>query len=155
MQADDLPRSGQADLLTMLAGMASARRAAKDGNPGIMHLRSMGTPPALSPTRLVRCPSCGSERLQLRTERDHIDRLYQTPSDMVRRLFAADMQLYHCRVCRLQFYDVGQAAEPAVQSTAEAAPEEVAMAEPAAADGTFIGQTVTIRGRLSSQEDIP
>jgi cytoskeletal protein CcmA (bactofilin family) len=73
---------------------------------------------------------------------------------MVRRLFVADMQLYHCRVCRLQFYDVGQAAEQAVQKTAEAPREETAMAEPAAADGTLIGQTVTIRGRLSSQENI-
>ncbi len=119
-----------------------------------MHLRSMGTPPALSPTRLVRCPSCGSERLQRRSERDPIDRLYQTPSGMVRRLFVADMQLYHCRVCRLQFYDIGQAAQPAVQQTAEAVREEIAIAEPAAADPTLIGQTVTIRGRLSSQENI-
>ena len=114
----------------------------------------MGASPIVNPTRRIRCPSCGSERLQLRTERDHIDRLYQTPSDMVRRLFAADMQLYHCRVCRLQFYDAAQAAQPPVQTTAEAPPEEVAMAEPAAADGTFIGQTVTIRGRLSSRENI-
>jgi cytoskeletal protein CcmA (bactofilin family) len=114
----------------------------------------MGTAPVLSPTRLVRCPSCGSERLQLRSERDHIDRLYQTPSDMVRRLFVADMQLYHCRVCRLQFYDIGQAAQPAVQNTAEAAPEKIAIVEPAAAGLTLIGQTVTIRGRLSSQENI-
>jgi len=114
----------------------------------------MGASPVVNPNRRIRCPSCGSERLQLRTERDRIDRLYQTPSDMVRRLFVADMQLYHCRVCRLQFYDIGQAVQPAVQETAEAAPEEIAMAEPAAADGTFIGPTVTIRGRLSSRENI-
>jgi len=72
---------------------------------------------------------------------------------MIRRLFIADMQLYHCRVCRLQFYDIGQAAEPAVQKTAEAAREEIPIAEPAA-DPTVIGQTVTIRGRVSSQENI-
>jgi cytoskeletal protein CcmA (bactofilin family) len=64
------------------------------------------------------------------------------------------MQLYHCRVCRLQFYDIGQAVQPAVQETAEAAPSEIAMAEPVAVDGTLIGQTVTIRGRLSSRENI-
>jgi len=73
---------------------------------------------------------------------------------MVRRLFVADMQLYHCRVCRLQFYDIGQAVQPAVQSTAEAPRMEIAMAEPVAVDGTLIGQTVTIRGRLSSRENI-
>jgi cytoskeletal protein CcmA (bactofilin family) len=71
------------------------------------------------------------------------------------------MQLYHCRVCRLQFYDIGQAAQPAVQKTAEAEapPEKIpiaepAPAEPAAADPTLIGRTVTIRGRLSSQGSI-
>ena len=114
----------------------------------------MGTSPAVSPTRLVRCPVCGSERLQLRSERDPIDRLYQTPSDRVRRLFAADMQLYHCRVCRLQFYDVAQGAQPAVQKAAEAVPQKIAIAEPAAAEPTQIGETVTIRGRLVSQEDV-
>jgi len=114
----------------------------------------MGASPIVNSNRRIRCPSCGSERLQLRTERDRIDRLYQTPTGMVRRLFVADMQLYHCRVCRLQFYDAGQAAEPPVQTTAEAPPDEIVVAEPAAADGTFIGQTVTIRGRLSGQENI-
>jgi cytoskeletal protein CcmA (bactofilin family) len=64
------------------------------------------------------------------------------------------MQLYHCYVCRLQFYDVGQPTEPAVQNTAAAAPEKIAIAGPAVADPTLIGPTVTIRGRLSSQEDI-
>jgi cytoskeletal protein CcmA (bactofilin family) len=64
------------------------------------------------------------------------------------------MQLYHCHVCRLQFYDIGQAAEPEVQKTPEAVPEKIVIAEPAAAEPTLIGPTVTIRGRLSSQEDI-
>jgi len=45
------------------------------------------------------------------------------------------------------------------EETAEAAREEIAIAElaalePAAAAPTLIGQTVTIRGRLSSQEDV-
>src|ERR1019366_5590092 len=106
MLPDDFPRYGQADLLTMLAGMASARRAAKDGNPGIIPLRCMCTPPVLSPTRLARCPRCGSERLQRCPARDPVDRLYRAPSDIVRRLFAADMKLDPCRVCRLHFYDI-------------------------------------------------
>jgi cytoskeletal protein CcmA (bactofilin family) len=120
----------------------------------------MGASPILNPTRRTRCPSCGSERLQQRTERDHIDRLYQTPSDMVRRLFVADMQLYHCRVCRLQFYDVGQLAQAAAPAAAEAPREAVAIAarapSPAAvpANGTNIGRAVEIKGRLSSDEDI-
>jgi len=92
--------------------------------------------------------------MQLRAERDRIDRLYQTPSDMVRRLFVADMQLYHCRVCRLQFYDIGPTGQAAVQKTAEAVRKEIAIAAPAAEDPTLIGRTMTIRGRLSSQENI-
>jgi len=120
----------------------------------------MGASPILNPARRTRCPSCGSERLQLRTERDHIDRLYQTPTDMVRRLFVADMQLYHCRVCRLQFYDVGQPAQPAAPETAEAPREATAVAGPAPpptavpAARTRIGRAVEIKGRLSSEEDI-
>jgi cytoskeletal protein CcmA (bactofilin family) len=119
----------------------------------------MSASPVLSPNRRVRCPICGSERLQLRTERDHIDRLYQTTSDRVRRLFAADRQLYHCRVCRLQFYDNGQAAQ-AAEKIATVEPAEPAAAPPVAAapeageDATAIGRTVTIKGRLSSQENI-
>jgi cytoskeletal protein CcmA (bactofilin family) len=114
----------------------------------------MSTSPVPSPNRSVRCPICGSERLKLRSERDPIDRLYQTPSDRVRRLFVSDMQLYHCRVCRLQFYDDGQAAQPAVQTTAEPARETTPTAEITADGLTLVGQAVTIRGRLSSQESI-
>jgi len=119
----------------------------------------MGAAPAVSPNRIVRCPSCGSERLQLRSERDPIDRLYQTPSDRVRRLFVADMQLYHCRVCRLQFYDVGQAAQPADRKAAAPPRGKIEIAEQApaeltAADFTVIGPAVTIRGRLFSRESV-
>jgi cytoskeletal protein CcmA (bactofilin family) len=64
------------------------------------------------------------------------------------------MQLYHCRVCRLQFYDVAQPAEPAVQQSAEGTRETIAVAEPADDDFTVIGPAMTIRGRVSSQEDI-
>lgn len=114
----------------------------------------MSAPSLLNSARPVRCPSCGSEKLQLRTERDRIDRLYRTPTDMVRRLFVADMQLYHCRVCRLQFYDVAHPDQPQVQTTAEAPPAQTVAAEPAAACQTVIGETVTIRGRLSGRENI-
>jgi cytoskeletal protein CcmA (bactofilin family) len=96
----------------------------------------MGASPIFSPHRRIRCPGCGSERLQIPTERDPIDRVTQTPSDNVRRLFIADMRLYRCSVCRLQFYDIGQAAEPA------------------AASPTVIGRTMTITGRMSCRENI-
>lgn len=112
----------------------------------------MGASPFFNPDRPVRCPSCGSEQLQCRSDRDPVDR--ETPSDMVRRLFVADMQLYHCGVCRLQFYDIGPAAQPAVQQAAEAAREKIVIAEPDATGPTLIGETVTITGRMSSQEDI-
>jgi cytoskeletal protein CcmA (bactofilin family) len=118
----------------------------------------MGTSPLINPRRPIRCPSCGSERLQLRTKPDRIDRVTQTPSDRIRRLFIADMRLYHCHICRLQFYDVGPAAEPAGRETTEAAAvpvPEVVAAEPPAGDAvTVIGGTVTIKGRLSSRENI-
>ena len=120
----------------------------------------MGASPILSPKRRVRCPSCGSERLAVRTERDPIDRLYQTPSDMVRRLFVADMTLYHCYVCRLQFYDVGESARAADQKAAQsappadAAPQRAVIAEPGAGHSALIGHTMTIKGRVSSQENI-
>ncbi|MGA2593518.1 MAG: polymer-forming cytoskeletal protein [Bryobacteraceae bacterium] len=114
----------------------------------------MGASPILSPNRTIRCPSCGSDRLQVRSERDPTDRLYQTPSDVVRRLFVADLQLYHCNACRLQFYDIGQTAEPVARKTAEGTPEKIVLGEPVAAGSTLIGQTVMIKGRLSSQENM-
>ena len=114
----------------------------------------MGASPILSPHRTIRCRSCGSDRLQVRAERDPADRLYQTPSDVVRRLFVADLQLYHCNACRLQFYDIGQTAEPVARKTAEGTPAKIVEAEPVAADATLIGQTVLIKGRLSSRENI-
>jgi len=114
----------------------------------------MGASPLFNPHRPVRCPSCGSERLHRGANRDPVDRVDQTPSDMVQRLVVADMQLYQCGACRLQFYDIGPAAQPAVEQAAEAAREKNVIAEPAPTGHTLIGQTVTITGRLSSQEDI-
>jgi len=118
-------------------------------------LRPMSTSPVANSTRRVRCPSCGSEKLQLRTERDHIDRLYQTASDRVKRLFVADMQLYHCRVCRLQFYDLPRADDPPAQEKpAGAPPDAVTTVETPVLIQTVIGETVSIRGRVMSQENI-
>ena len=94
----------------------------------------MGTSPLFNPQRPIRCPSCGSERVHLRAKRDRIDRVTQTPSDLVKRLFTADMQLYHCYVCRLQFYDARAAAEPPAQKAAEAPAEpDTVVAQPESA----------------------
>jgi len=103
----------------------------------------MGAAPLATPHRIVRCPTCGSERLQLRTAPDRIDRLQQTPVDRVKRLFVAEMQLYHCRVCRLQFYDTAQAAPPPMQQAAQPVRES-----------TLVGPTMTIKGRITSREDM-
>lgn len=109
----------------------------------------MDAPPVSGAIRTVRCPSCGGDRLRLRSKPDRIDRVYQTPSGRVKRLFARDMQLYHCYVCRLQFYDVVPAVVPAVQPALVETPAAVRGAET-----TLIGETVMIKGRLSSREDI-
>jgi len=52
----------------------------------------------------VRCPRCGTLRVAKRRSRDHIDKMrwgFFTPFDFV----AGAGKLYHCRYCRLQFYD--------------------------------------------------
>jgi cytoskeletal protein CcmA (bactofilin family) len=103
----------------------------------------------------VRCPVCGTEKLYLRASRDKIDRMYQTPARRLQQLLGA--RLYHCWVCRIQFYDMGELAAPA----AEAAPEPAAVpaaapavvAAPAPRDGTVIGETVLIKGSVSSAEN--
>lgn len=120
----------------------------------------MGTSPLFNPHRRVRCPKCGSEKLQLRNEPDRIDRVVQTPSDRVKRLFIADMQLYHCRVCRVQFYDASPTAEAPIRATGPAVRDAPAVrgapapAVPAESGSTVIGETVRIKGRLSSAENI-
>ncbi len=129
----------------------------------------MGESPLFPAQRRVRCPSCGSERLHLRDEVDPIDRLVQTPADRLRRLFSADMRLYHCRVCRLQFYDAGPAMtrEPLATEPPGAVSEKasvgVAPTLPEAnpkplqkppIGGSLIGESVTIRGRVWCGEDL-
>ena len=51
----------------------------------------------------TRCPVCGTGRLSRLGERDRIDRMHRTLFQFVRFPFGA--RLYHCRICRVQFYD--------------------------------------------------
>ena len=56
-----------------------------------------------------RCPLCGTCRLRVLTERDHIDRMLKTPMNTWNRMTGG--RLYHCRYCRVQFYDKRPLAE--------------------------------------------
>jgi hypothetical protein len=51
----------------------------------------------------ARCPLCGTYKLRELKERDHIDRMHRNPVNLAQQLFGA--HLYHCRYCRVQFYD--------------------------------------------------
>lgn len=59
-----------------------------------------------------RCPHCGSERLTIFKTRDRIDPLYKGPLSLLQGLLGAS--LYHCAVCRLQFYDLRHPSEAAL-----------------------------------------
>ena len=50
-----------------------------------------------------RCPKCGTVRLRKLRERDHIDPMMTGMMNLMERL--AGGTLYHCRYCRVQFYD--------------------------------------------------
>jgi len=51
-----------------------------------------------------RCPVCGSNRVSKLKAPDRIDRFHGGFLNFVERL-ASRGQLFHCRWCRLQFYD--------------------------------------------------
>lgn len=51
----------------------------------------------------TRCPRCATSKLKRLAERDGIDRMTW---NLVRALrFLIPTRLYHCRYCRIQFYD--------------------------------------------------
>jgi hypothetical protein len=50
-----------------------------------------------------RCPKCGTFRVTKLRERDHIDPMMPGIWNLLERL--AGGKLYHCRYCRVQFYD--------------------------------------------------
>ena len=51
-----------------------------------------------------RCPRCGTYRLSRLASRDRIDPMHKGVINMIQHFWGAD--LYHCRYCRLQFYDL-------------------------------------------------
>jgi DNA-directed RNA polymerase subunit RPC12/RpoP len=51
----------------------------------------------------ARCPSCGDYAVQPLRGRDPIDRMWLNPISYLQRFLFAP--LYHCALCRLQFYD--------------------------------------------------
>ena len=54
--------------------------------------------------RYAACPRCGGFGLSVLSRRDHIDAMCNNPLRlMIGKLHA---RLYHCRGCRLQFYDL-------------------------------------------------
>ena len=53
---------------------------------------------------VVRCPKCHRTDLRHRRERDRIDRMLPNPLRYIQRFLGGS--LYHCQLCRLQFYDL-------------------------------------------------
>ena len=51
-----------------------------------------------------RCPLCGTYRVVRLKERDRIDRFHGGFLNFLERLVGGN-RLYHCRWCRMQFYD--------------------------------------------------
>ena len=56
-----------------------------------------------------RCPLCGTYRLRPLAVKDHIDRMLMTPMNAWQKIRGG--RLYHCRYCRVQFYDLRPLAE--------------------------------------------
>ena len=53
--------------------------------------------------RFPRCPKCGTLRITKLKQRDHIDPLNTGFLNLLERVLGGP--LYHCKFCRLQFYD--------------------------------------------------
>lgn len=63
-----------------------------------------------------RCPLCGTERVARLAQRDGIDRMHRNIFSMLRWFTAT--QLYHCRFCRIQFYDATRREKSGAAETA-------------------------------------
>jgi DNA-directed RNA polymerase subunit RPC12/RpoP len=77
----------------------------------------------------VRCPECGTFRLSRLKQPDKIDRMQRGPWNYAERLGGG--KLYHCKFCRLQFYDRRRlAAEPAPTPVNKETPAEGQPSQP-------------------------
>jgi len=63
----------------------------------------------------ARCPLCGTFRLRVLAEKDHIDRMLKNPVNVWQRWMGG--KIFHCRYCRVQFYDRRRLAEQEVVKT--------------------------------------
>ena len=78
-----------------------------------------------------RCPVCGTYRVVRLKERDRIDRMQSGFLNLLERV-AGKGRLFHCRWCRLQFYDRRPlAAEAPPKPANEIVPEVEHTAGPA------------------------
>ncbi len=84
-----------------------------------------------------RCPRCGTYRLTHLSTRDKIDKMLKGPINYLQFLWGAD--LYHCRYCRVQFYDVRKPVAPDTKDKPAAAASAPAEA-PAVAAGVEGGE---------------
>ena len=69
----------------------------------------------------VRCPKCGTYRVVRIKEPDRIDRMHTGLLNLLERM--AGGRLYHCRYCRIQFWDRRRLAAEVAADEAAAARE--------------------------------
>ncbi|MGD0362658.1 MAG: hypothetical protein ABSC93_17405 [Bryobacteraceae bacterium] len=80
-----------------------------------------------------RCPRCGTYRLTRLNVRDKIDKMLKGPINFAQFLWGAD--LYHCRYCRVQFYDIRKPIAPEVREKSTTAAQVAATPVASVADG--------------------
>jgi hypothetical protein len=78
-----------------------------------------------------RCPLCGSYRVVRLKRPDKIDRRHGGFLNLLERLISRG-RMFHCRWCRLQFYDRRRVATQAEAGPPEVPPDPVAPADPVA-----------------------
>jgi DNA-directed RNA polymerase subunit RPC12/RpoP len=71
--------------------------------------------------KAARCPKCGTYRLTKLKEPDHIDPFQTGVLNIVERLVGG--RLFHCRYCRVQFWDRRRLQSELIAEAAAAAPE--------------------------------
>jgi DNA-directed RNA polymerase subunit RPC12/RpoP len=71
--------------------------------------------------KAARCPKCGTYRLTRLKEPDHIDPMHTGVWNLLEKL--AGGKLFHCRFCRIQFWD-RRRLRVEVQADEAASPEE-------------------------------
>jgi DNA-directed RNA polymerase subunit RPC12/RpoP len=74
--------------------------------------------------KTARCPKCGTFRIVRLKEPDHIDKWHTGLLNMLEKMVGG--RLFHCRYCRIQFFDRRRlasevAAQEAVEETEAAA----------------------------------